>query len=52
MIITQSDASDDAVGRFESSMAKLRNLDVANGYVELLKEVDTLRYMRRPSIHF
>ncbi|KAF2237446.1 hypothetical protein EV356DRAFT_441885 [Viridothelium virens] len=42
-IITGSDVSDDAVRRFERSMNKLHRLDVANGYVELLKEVDALR---------
>ena len=43
MIITSSETSDEAVKRFESSMDKLRRLDVANGYIELLKEVDVLR---------
>lgn len=43
-IITQSDTSDDAVRRFEASMAKLKILDVADGYVRQLSEVDTLRY--------
>ncbi|KAL9096433.1 MAG: hypothetical protein Q9165_001430 [Trypethelium subeluteriae] len=42
-IITGSDVSDDAVRRFERSMNKLHRLDVANGYVEFLKEVDALR---------
>ncbi|KAF1988238.1 hypothetical protein K402DRAFT_374019 [Aulographum hederae CBS 113979] len=41
-IITQSDASEDAVRRFESSMNHLQRLDILNGYVELLKEVDAL----------
>ncbi|OCK84908.1 hypothetical protein K432DRAFT_378152 [Lepidopterella palustris CBS 459.81] len=41
-IITGSKTSDEAVPRFESSMDKLRRLDVANGYVELLKGVDVL----------
>lgn len=45
MIITSSETSDEAVQRFESSMDKLRRLDVANGYIELLKEVDVLRYL-------
>lgn len=43
MIITSSETSDEAVKRFKSSMDKLRRLDVANGYIELLKEVDVLR---------
>ncbi|KAJ9647125.1 hypothetical protein H2199_002111 [Coniosporium tulheliwenetii] len=41
-IITQSDTSDDAVGKFESSMDKLRRLDVASGYMELLQEVEII----------
>ncbi|KAK3079128.1 hypothetical protein LTS18_005673, partial [Coniosporium uncinatum] len=41
-IITRSETSDDAVQRFESSMDKLRRLDVLNAYVELLGEVDAL----------
>jgi hypothetical protein len=46
MIIAQSDASDEAVHIFESSMEKLRRLDVAQGYVELLTEIETLRYVK------
>ncbi|PIA91630.1 hypothetical protein CB0940_09579 [Cercospora beticola] len=42
-IITQSDTSDDAVVTFEATMAKLRKLDMAAGYVELLNEVDRLK---------
>ncbi|KAI9685280.1 MAG: hypothetical protein M1822_004653 [Bathelium mastoideum] len=42
-IATGSDVSDDAIQRFEKSIDKLRQLDVANGYVELLREVNTLR---------
>ncbi|USW59559.1 Putative protein transport protein Tip20, domain B [Septoria linicola] len=42
-IITQSETSDEAAEKFEASMAKLRKLDVAAGYVELLKDVDVLR---------
>jgi hypothetical protein len=45
MIITQSDASEDAVRQFEASMDKLRRLDVADGYIQQLKEVETLRYL-------
>ena len=41
--MTQSETSDDAVQRFEESMENLRKLDVAAGYIELLKEVDSLR---------
>lgn len=41
--MTQSETSDEAVQKFEASMARLRKLDVAAGYVELLKEVELLR---------
>lgn len=44
LIVTQSETSDDAVEKFDASMEKLRQLDVAKGYVDLLKEVDRLRY--------
>lgn len=44
MIITQSETSDEALKRFESSLERLRRLDVASGYAEMLKEVDALRY--------
>ena len=44
MIVTQSETSDDAVRRFESSTNKLHKLDVANAYLELLLEVDRLRF--------
>lgn len=43
LIITQSDTSQDAVKRFEASLAKLRRLELANGYLGLLAEVDRLR---------
>lgn len=43
LVVTQSETSDDAVRKFESSMEKLRKLDVAAGYVELLQSVDRLR---------
>lgn len=43
LIVTQSDTSDDAVQKFETSMERLRKLDVATGYIELLKDVDVLR---------
>ena len=39
---TNSDASDDAVKKFETLMNKLRRLEVASNYVDLLKEVDNL----------
>jgi RAD50-interacting protein 1 len=43
LIVTQSETSDEAVQKFEASMERLRKLEVAAGYVELLKEVDALR---------
>lgn len=46
-IITQSETSDEAVRIFESSMEKLRRLDIAKGYLDLLQEVEGLRYMIR-----
>lgn len=42
-MVTESDTSEDAVQRFEASMQELQKLEVATGYVELLREVDTLR---------
>ncbi|KAF2400061.1 hypothetical protein EJ06DRAFT_562428 [Trichodelitschia bisporula] len=42
LIATNSDTSDAAVKRFESSMDKMRRLEIANGYVEMLREVDRL----------
>lgn len=44
MIITQSETSDEALKRFERSLERLRRLDIASGYAEMLKEVDALRY--------
>lgn len=42
MIVTRSETSDDAVKLFEVSMEKLRRLDIATGYMEVLKDVDGL----------
>jgi RAD50-interacting protein 1 len=42
--ITEGKTSDDAVKMFESSMGKLRRLDLATGYLQLLQEVDSLGY--------
>lgn len=44
LILTQSDTSDDAIRKFDSSMESLQRLDVAKGYFELLTEVENLRY--------
>ena len=40
--MTRSETSDDAVQTFDSSMESLRKLDVAQGYIELLTEVENL----------
>ncbi|KAM0798690.1 TIP-1 family-domain-containing protein [Usnea florida] len=42
MIVTQSETSDDAIQKFDSSMESLRKLDVAQAYMELLIEVENL----------
>lgn len=46
LILTQSDTSDDAISRFDSSMQSLQRLDVAKNYLKLLIEVENLRYER------
>ena len=43
LIVAQSETSDDALQKFEASMDRLRKLDMAAGYVELLKEVEALQ---------
>lgn len=48
MIVTHSETSDDAVRKFDSSMESLRKLDVAQEYMILLTEVETLRSMNEP----
>jgi hypothetical protein len=42
LVITASETSDEAVPRFEAVLGTLQRLDVAGGYVELLREVDVL----------
>ncbi|KAL1303236.1 hypothetical protein AAFC00_006651 [Neodothiora populina] len=42
MIVTQSETSEEAIQRFQSSTDRLHRLDVASGYAEMLKEVDVL----------
>lgn len=42
LILTRSETSDDAVGKFDSSMELLQRLEVAKGYFQLLAEVDSL----------
>jgi len=41
--ITMSETSDQAVKKFEKVIERLQDLDIALGYVDLLKEVDKLR---------
>ena len=43
MLVTQSDNSDEAARKFEASMDKLKRLDIAKGYMELLNAVDDLK---------
>jgi RAD50-interacting protein 1 len=43
IMLTQSETSDEAVRIFESSMEKLRRLDIATGFVGLLKDIELLR---------
>ncbi|KAI9822495.1 MAG: hypothetical protein M1827_000214 [Pycnora praestabilis] len=42
LIVTRSETSDDAVRKFKGSMEKLQRLEMARGYVDLLKEADGL----------
>lgn len=42
MVITESETSDDAVRKFDGTMQKLRKLDIAKSYVDLLSEVEEL----------
>ena len=43
MLVTQSDNSDEAARKFEVSMDKLRRLEVAKGYMELLNAINDLK---------
>ncbi len=49
-IITSSDAPDEAVKLLEGPMEKLRKLDIATAYVEMLKEIDDLAAEARLSL--
>ncbi|KAJ4384746.1 hypothetical protein N0V86_000348 [Didymella sp. IMI 355093] len=42
LVMTASETSDEAVPRFEAALGTLQRLDVAGGYMELLREVDVL----------
>ena len=48
--ITKSDASDDAAQKFETSMERLRRLEISRSYVALLKDADELRYEPQPGL--
>ncbi|KAI9680836.1 MAG: hypothetical protein M1817_004276 [Caeruleum heppii] len=43
MVATRSETSDEAAAKFQKSFDILQRLDLAQGYVELLREVDNLR---------
>ena len=45
LIVTRSETSDDAVRKIDASMEKLKRLDIATDYVDLLLKVDRLRYL-------
>jgi RAD50-interacting protein 1 len=49
MTMTQSETSEDASRAFNASMSKLRKLEVASGYIDLLQEVDKLGEEARSS---
>lgn len=48
MIVTRSETSDDAVQKFDLSMESLRKLDVTQGYMKLLSQVENLRFANNP----
>ncbi|KAF2737941.1 RINT-1 family protein-like protein [Polyplosphaeria fusca] len=50
MVVTASETSDDAVPRFEAALDALHRLDVANGYVDLLQEVDAISHEARSQL--
>ncbi|KAI9772774.1 MAG: hypothetical protein M1839_002319 [Geoglossum umbratile] len=50
LIVTRSETSDEAARRFERSMEKLRSLDIAKGYVEILREAEVLSAQARLNI--
>ncbi|KEF56887.1 uncharacterized protein A1O9_07077 [Exophiala aquamarina CBS 119918] len=49
-ILTQSEASDDATKRIESRMGKVRSLEIANGYLELVQRANALTKRARDSL--
>ncbi|KAI4222545.1 MAG: hypothetical protein L6R36_006066 [Xanthoria steineri] len=42
LIVTRSETSDDAIGKFDADIKALQHLDIATGYVELLAQVEDL----------
>ena len=50
MIVTRSETSDDAVQKFDLSMESLRKLDVTQGYMNLLSQVENLRFASNPEL--
>ncbi|KAF2267640.1 RINT-1 family protein-like protein [Lojkania enalia] len=51
LAVTASETSDDAVPRFEAVLDTLQRLDVANGYIQLLGEVDELSKEAQSQLH-
>ncbi|KAJ4984793.1 RINT-1 family protein [Stagonosporopsis vannaccii] len=51
LVVTESETSDDAVPRFEAALATLQRLDVASGYLELLRDVDALSTQAHAQLH-
>ncbi|KKK13580.1 hypothetical protein P175DRAFT_0435452 [Aspergillus ochraceoroseus IBT 24754] len=49
--LTGSDASDEAAKRFESSIKKLRRLELSRGYVALLKDAEDLSKEALRNVH-
>ena len=50
MSITNSKTSDDAVKKFEAHLTKVRRLEIATGYLELVQEVDRLSNESRSAL--
>ncbi|KAK5047779.1 hypothetical protein LTR84_006444 [Exophiala bonariae] len=49
-ILSQSEVSDDATKKIESRMSKVRTLEVAHGYLELVQRADNLNKHSRESL--
>ncbi|EXJ83537.1 hypothetical protein A1O1_07160 [Capronia coronata CBS 617.96] len=48
--LARSDASDDATKKIETRMGKVRNLEIAQGYLELVQQLNTLRDQARKNL--